>query len=93
MKDNGFTLIEILAVITIIGLLAIMITPGIMAVRRSVLESSLKSKVTMIENAAKDYAHEHINELKSSVSNDYNGSKAPDSNCIYRNVNFLINNG
>lgn len=93
MKDNGFTLIEMLAVIAIIGLLAIMITPAIMSVRKNVLENALANRVCTIENAAKDYAHDHINELKSSVTSNYAGEKTPNTNCIYRNVNFLINNG
>ncbi len=93
MKNNGFTLIEMFAVIAIIGLLAIMITPAIMSVRKNTLENALANRISTIENAAKDYAHEHINELKSSVTSNYAGEKTPNSNCIYRNVNFLINNG
>ncbi len=93
MKNNGFTLIEILAVITVIGLLAVMITPAIMSIRRNTLENALANRISTIENAAKDYAHEHINELKNTVTSNYAGEKTPNSNCIYRNVNFLINNG
>lgn len=93
MNKKGFTLIEMLAVIAIIGLLAIMITPGIMSLRRSALENALESRISMIENAAKDYAQDHITELKSSVTSSYNGEKTPNDNCIYRNVNFLINSG
>ena len=38
MKNNGFTLIEILAVVAILGVLVIMIMPGIMTVRKNVLQ-------------------------------------------------------
>ena len=93
MKNNGFTLIEILAVVAIMGLLMIMIMPGIMSIRSNVLENALENRISMIENAAKDYAHDHINEVKSTVSSNYDGSKAPNDNCIYRTVNFLINAG
>lgn len=93
MKNNGFTLIEILAVVAIMGVLMIMIMPGIMSVRKSVLENALANRVSMIENAAQDYAHDHLNEVKSTVTSSYDGSKGPNDNCIYRNVNFLINNG
>lgn len=93
MKNNGFTLVEILAVVAIMGVLIIMIMPGIMSIRSNVLENSLENRISMIENAAKDYAHDHINEVKSTVSSNYDGSKTPNDNCIYRNVNFLINAG
>lgn len=93
MKNNGFTLIEILAVVAIMGLLMIMIMPGIMSIRKNVLENALANRISMIENAAKDYAHDHINEVKSTVTSNYDGSKTPNENCIYRNVNYLINSG
>ena len=93
MRKTGFTLIEILAVIAIMGLLIIMITPCIMSIRRSVLQNSLETRISMIENAAKDYAHDHITELKSYVTSSYDGEKTENDNCIYRNVNFLINSG
>ena len=93
MKNNGFTLIEILAVVAIMGLLMIMIMPGIMSIRSNVLENALENRISMIENAAQDYAHDHINEVRSTVTSSYDGSKTPNDNCIYRNVNFLINSG
>ena len=93
MSNKGFTLVEMMAVIAIIAILGIVITPGIISIRNSVLESTLASRVSMIENAAKDYAQEHIDELKSQVSSTYDGSKSPNQDCIYRNVNFLINAG
>lgn len=92
MKNTGFTLVEILAVIAIMGILMIMITPGIMSLRENVLENALENRISMIENAAKDYAQDHITELDSDVSN-YDGSKGPSNDCIYRTVNFLINSG
>ncbi len=93
MKNNGFTLIEILAVVAILGVLVIMIMPGIMTVRKNVLENALENRISMIENAAQDYAYDHINEVKSTVTSNYAGEKTSNVNCIYRNVNFLINSG
>jgi prepilin-type N-terminal cleavage/methylation domain-containing protein len=93
MKNEGFTLMELLAVIIIMGILIIMIVPSIMSIRNNVLENALENRVSMIENAAKDYAHDNIIELKSSVTSNYSGEKTANDNCIYRNVNFLINNG
>ena len=94
MDNKGFTLIELMAVITIIAILAILITPGILSIRESVLESSYINKLSQIENAAKEYGTEHITELISPVSSDYVAlDKSPNENCIYRTINFLINNG
>ena len=88
MNKKGLTLIELMAVIAILAILAIMITPGIITVRNNVLESSYKNKVSQIVTAAIDYGQEHINELNNVVD-----ESNPDNSCIYRNVNFLINNG
>jgi len=93
MNNKGFTLVEILAVIAIIGILAIMITPGVFSMRESVLESAYENKIAQIEAAARDYGTEHITELKSPVQYVYDNSKQGSSDCIYRTVNFLINNG
>ena len=93
MNNKGFTLVEMMAVIAIIALLGLIITPGIISIRNSVLESTLESRLSMIENAAKDYAQENIDELKSSVTTTYDGSRSPNADCIYRTVNYLINAG
>ena len=50
MNKKGVTLIELMAVIAIIGMLAIMITPGVISLRNSVLESAYENKVSQIIN-------------------------------------------
>ena len=98
MNKNGLTLIELMAVIAIIAILTIMIMPGILSVRQSVLNSSYKNKVSQIENAAKEYGQEHITELVSPVdpltAEDFaQGLTKGSPDCIYRTVNFLISSG
>ena len=109
MNKNGVTLVELLVVIAIIGLLAVMISPGIMSIRNSVLESTLKSRESQIENAAKDYAYDHINIIPSDISTNPNDRNCPPlseddiKNETYRgieykccatvSVNYLINSG
>ncbi len=92
MNKNGVTLVELLAVIAIIGILAIMVTPGFIALRNSVLQDSLENKISQIENAAKDYGYDHINDLKIPES-DYNGEKTISNSCELVMVKTLISGG
>ena len=96
MNKKGLTLIELMAVIAIIAVVTIMIVPGIISIRESVLQSTYENKVSQIVAAARDYGTEHITELKSPVTTVVSSSAklhtgSPD--CIYRTVSFLINNG
>ena len=95
MNNKGLTLVELLAVIAIIGILAIMIVPGIFSLRERVLESTYKNKVSQIVTAGRDYGMEHITELKSPVTpvTNIDSLHTGSTDCIYRTVNFLINNG
>ena len=63
MKNKGFTLVELLAVIVIIGLVALVAVP---AVNRNITESRIeleKIQVQTIELAGKKWASENYNEL------------------------------
>ena len=75
MKKKGFTLVELLAVIAILGVLAIIVTPGIFSIRKNVLQKSLNTKITSIHNAALDYASVHIQEIPSDVTVYSTGAK------------------
>ena len=102
MKKNGFTLVELIAVIAILGILAIMVTPGIIALRNNVLDKTLNSKISTIENAAKDYAMDNLQLLNKYVSEEITdldsfkengGNKTLSNDCTWITVNGLINNG
>ena len=96
MNNKGMTLVELMAVIAIIGLLAVLITPGIIAMRNSVLKNTLKSKITMIDNAAKDYAEEHIMQVPNIVTkptDSYVLDKTSKDDCLIRYVRVLISDG
>ena len=98
MKRQGFTLVELLAVIAILGILAIMVTPGIIAIRNNVLNRTLQTKILTIENAAKDYAMDNLQLLKSVVEveitdlDSYDKTTLSDD-CTWITVNGLINGG
>lgn len=56
---KGFTLVELLAVIVIIGLLALVAYPAILRIISDSKNSSYNTQVALIEKAAKEWAVEH----------------------------------
>ena len=104
MNKKGLTLVELIAVIAIIGILALLVTPGIIALRNNVLNRTLQTRESQIENAAKDYAMENLQLLKSVVNREitdidnFKDQYDDDFNvlnedCSWITVNGLINNG
>lgn len=62
-KKNGFTLAELLGVITILGLLALLVIP---AIDRTIKESNdtfYEAQLATIIDGARDWSADHINEL------------------------------
>ena len=70
MKDRGFTLLEILAVITLIGVLALITIPTIDVVIKSTREKGYENQKEVILSAAKDYGASKMMELPT-VDGDY----------------------
>lgn len=66
MKDNkfGFTLVELLTVILILGLLMTVAVPSIMGISKKLKIRGLESKVEAIEKAAVVYTQENSNKIK-----------------------------
>ena len=104
MGKKGLTLVELLAVVAIIGILSIMITPGIISIRNNVLESTYRTRVSQIENAAKEYATDHINLIPSNIpdsavlsendlKNETYRSSCPTDYSATISVNYLISSG
>lgn len=52
MKKNGFTLVELLSVIVLIGLLLGIGVPGVMRIRSKMQQRSLNTRINQIEQAA-----------------------------------------
>ena len=68
MKNKGFTLVEVLAVIVVIGLLMVLTIPNIMKMSRSTKEKAYLTKIDLIETSARQYASNQsvLRELKAS---------------------------
>jgi len=67
MNKRGFTFIELLAVILIIGVLMAIAVPGIMSLSNKMKVRGLDSKIEAIEEAAVNYAQGNSNKLKNEI--------------------------
>ena len=70
MTKKGFTLAELLGVIIILGLLALFIVPAVDKSIGNSEEKAYKVQLKKIENAAEDWAMEHMNQLPTVEGND-----------------------
>ena len=64
MKKNGFTLIEVLAIMIILGILIVLTIPGYLTVLKDVRRDNYQSKVREIEVAAEKYGERIKDEVK-----------------------------
>ena len=74
-KQNGFTLVELLAVIVILAILIVIAVPNALRMSTNVKEKSYLTKIDNIENVAKIYGENHLTTLKS-IQTTASGDKA-----------------
>lgn len=86
MKKNGFTLVEVLAVIVILSILVSIATVNIIGVRDRSLKDLLETKKQNLEAAAIVYGQEHQEELTEVCTVDDYKSNA----CLKVTVKDLI---
>lgn len=80
-KTNGFTLIELIAVVAILGLIALIVYPAITSVIRNSRESAYEDQVNVIVKAAQEWSIDNANTL-------------PDDGTVYRvSVDTLVDGG
>ena len=65
MKKNGFTLVELIAVIVILGLLIAFAVPSVLTVSEKMKADMFCTKIENIEDAANLYGDDKFNDLKS----------------------------
>ena len=63
MKKNGFTLVELLAVIVIMALLLTIAVPSVIGISKKIKTNMFCSKVEDIESAAKLYGEDYIDQI------------------------------
>ena len=68
MKNNGFTLIELMATVAIIALLAVLITPLVNNMINDANQRAYSSVVDTIEDAAKSYTSLNSTSVDSSIT-------------------------
>jgi len=73
MNKNGFTLVEVLAIIILISLLTILITPNLLKLRNKVDDKRIEEVNDIIISKAKYYVSS--NDLKNEIKSVSSGSK------------------
>ena len=68
MKNKGFTLVELLGVIVIMAILLTIAVPNIMSISKKIKNEMYCSKIDSIMEAAKIYAQDNIQKVKSGKS-------------------------
>ena len=90
-KKNGFTLVEILITITIIGLIALIVIPTVNNINKKALEKSKQIFYSNIKSAALSYADEFANDIKWKI--DSNAGIEEANEYIYIPVKLLKEKG
>lgn len=89
MKNNGFTLAELLAAIVIMAIIITIAVPGVMTISSRIQSRLFCEKVSSIESAAKLYGQDFIDDVESGAKRrikvkdliSYNLLKKDSDNC------------
>ena len=95
MNKRGFSLVELIVTLAIMSMLVILIIPSIIDFRNDMVNKTYLSRVTMINNAALDWANDNLVLVPSNVleSDNPKCNSSSDNNCACIQVSYLINNG
>ena len=93
VDKKGMTLVEVLAVIAIMGILAVLVVPSIINMRNETLNEDYNNRVEMIKNAAIEWGNDNLNLIPKDVQNEYKDQRTLDSECAHPTVGYLIESG
>ena len=82
--NKGFTLVELIAVVTILGLIVIITTPAYDSISKNIKTRNYESKKTTIKKATQEFVEKYLK------NEAYDGTN-PKTLCF--SVNYLIRNG
>lgn len=100
MNKNGFTLVELLVVIALIGLLTVIAVPSALTISKKVKQSMMDSKIELIESGSIVWGQNNKSDIytlpyASTVPDDAKCTKAnTDSNvksCIRKTIDVMLN--
>lgn len=89
-QRGGFTLVELLVVITIIGVLAALIVPAVFQARVSAKNAAIKAEIDMLHMAIMNYKNE-LGSFPPCIDTRYDGINPPSN--IAPNTNVYQSNG
>ena len=95
MRKKGFTLVELLTVIVIMGIISLILIPNVIKIRKDYLEKTYESRVRLIKNSALDWANENLVNVPSNVEASCENNNICDNNCIClcKTISSLISEG
>lgn len=70
MKNKGFTLVELLAVLIILGMISLIVIPSVSGTLNASRQSSYKKQIKVLETAAEKWGVENIGLLPQNNSGD-----------------------
>lgn len=82
--NKGFTLVELIAVVTILGLIVIITTPAYDSISKNIKTRNYESKKTTIKKATQEFVEKYLK------NEAYDGKN---SKTLCFSVNYLIRNG
>ncbi len=91
MKKNGFTIVEVLAVIIILALIMILVVPNILSSSTATKQKAYETKIFLIEDAAIMYGQDHYREIVDNANDGVEGySKESTDDIIYRTYTLKV---